>query len=420
MKKLAFLVAMGAVLAFGLAQAQVTLRVAGDSTAVGEGGRWMKEKVEEWAKKTGNKVEYIDSPADTNDRLALYQQYWAAKSPDVDVYMIDVIWPGIVAPHALDLKPYFSEAELKEFFPRIVENNTIKGKLTSIPFFTDAGLLYYRTDLLQKYGYKNPPRTWAELEQMAKKVMQGERKANKDFWGFVFQGKAYEGLTCDALEWIYSFGGGRIVEKGGRISVNNPKAPLALNTLRRFVGSIAPAGVTAYAEEEARNVFQQGNALFMRNWPYAYALGQAEGSPIRGKFAVTVLPKGGADAPNAATLGGWQLMVSAYSQHPKEAADLVKYLTSYEVQKDNAVRLSRLPTRPALYNDKDVLAKNAWFKDLLPVFQNAVSRPSDVAGAKYNQVSEAIWTEVHNALTGKKTGEQAAKDLEARLKRILR
>lgn len=420
MRKLALLAAMGAVLAWGLAQAQVTIRVAGDSTAVGEGGRWMKEKVEEWAKKTGNKVEYIDSPADTNDRLALYQQYWAAKSPDVDVYMIDVIWPGIVAPHALDLKQFFTEAELKEFFPRIVENNTIKGKLTSIPFFTDAGILYYRTDLLQKYGYKNPPRTWAELEQMAKRVMQGERKTNKDFWGFVFQGKAYEGLTCDALEWIYSFGGGRIVEKDGRISINNPKAAFALNTIRRFVGTIAPPGVTAYAEEEARNVFQQGNALFMRNWPYAYALGQAEGSPIRGKFAVTVLPKGGSDAPNAATLGGWQLMVSAYSRHPKEAADLVKYLASYEVQKDNAVRLSRLPTRPALYNDKDVLAKNPWFKDLLPVFQNAVSRPSDVAGAKYNQVSEAIWTEVHNALTGKKTGEQAVKDLEGRLQRILR
>lgn len=178
--------------------------------------------------------------------------------------------------------------------------------------------------------------------------------------------------------------------------------------------------MTAYAEEEARNVFQQGNALFMRNWPYAYALGQAEGSPIRGKFAVTVLPKGGSDAPNAATLGGWQLMVSAYSRHPKEAADLVKYLASYEVQKDNAVRLSRLPTRPALYNDKDVLAKNPWFKDLLPVFQNAVSRPSDVAGAKYNQVSEAIWTEVHNGLTGTKTGQQAVKDLEGRLQRILR
>ncbi len=422
MRKRMLVLLLGAlVLAVGLAQAQVTIRVAGDSTAVGEGGRWMKEKVEEWARKTGNRVEYIDSPADTNDRLALYQQYWAAKSPDVDVYMIDVIWPGIVAPHALDLKEYFTEAELREFFPRIVQNNTIRGKLTSIPFFTDAGILYYRTDLLQKYGYKNPPRTWAELEQMAKRVMEGERRAgNRDFWGFVFQGKPYEGLTCDALEWIYSFGGGRIIEPDGRISVNNGRAALALNTIRRYVGTIAPPGVTSYAEEEARNVFQQGNALFMRNWPYAYALGQAEGSPIRGKFAVTVLPKGSTEVGNAATLGGWQLMVSAYSRHPKEAADLVKYLTSYEVQKDNAVRLSRLPTRPALYQDKDVLAKNPWFKDLLPVFQNAVSRPSDVAGARYNQVSEGIWTEVHAALTGRKTGEQAVRDLEARLRRILR
>jgi trehalose/maltose transport system substrate-binding protein len=207
------------------AQAGPVIRVAGDSTAVGEGGRWMKEMVEAWAKKTGNRVEYIDSPADTNDRLALYQQYWAAKSPDVDVYMIDVIWPGIVAPHALDLKQYFTEAELKEFFPRIVQNNTIKGKLTSIPFFTDAGILYYRKDLLEKYGYKNPPRTWAELEQMAKRVMEGERKANKDFWGFVFQGKAYEGLTCDALEWVYSHKGGRFIEPDGTISVNNGTPP---------------------------------------------------------------------------------------------------------------------------------------------------------------------------------------------------
>jgi trehalose/maltose transport system substrate-binding protein len=256
---------------------------------------------------------------------------------------------------------------------------------------------------------------------MAQKVMEGERKGgNRDFWGFVFQGKAYEGLTCDALEWVYSHKGGRFIEPDGTISVNNGNAALALNRARSWVGTIAPQGVTSYAEEEARNVWQQGNALFMRNWPYAYALGQAQGSPIRGKFGVTVLPKVSADAPNAATLGGWQLMVSAYSRYPKEAADLVKYLASYEVQKDNAVRLSRLPTRPALYADKDVLSKNPWFKDLLPVFQNAVSRPSDVAGAKYNQVSEAIWTEVHNVLTGQKKGEAAVRDLEARLKRILR
>lgn len=407
----------------GLAFAQgVTIRVAGDSTAVGEGGRWMKAKSEEWAQKTGNKIEYIDSPADTNDRLALYQQYWAARSADVDVYMIDVIWPGIVAPHAADLKQFFTEAELGQFFPRIVENNTIRGRLTSIPFFTDAGLLYYRTDLLQKYGFQRAPQTWTELDQQATRIQAGERQAgNRDFWGFVWQGKAYEGLTCDALEWIFSMGGGRIIESDGRISINNPQAIAALNMVRSWVGRISPPGVTSYAEEEARNAFQTGNAAFMRNWPYAYSLGQTEGSAVRGKIGVTVLPRGtGSGGRNAATLGGWQLMVSTYSRNQRTAADLVKYLTSVEIQKDNAISLSRLPTRPALYNDAQVLAKNAFFKDLLPVFQNAIGRPSGVAGARYNQVSEAFWTGVHEAITGRKPAAQAVRDMEASFRRILR
>ena len=398
----------------------VTIRVAGDSTAVGEGGRWMKAKAEEWAQKTGNKIEYIDSPADTNDRLALYQQYWAAKSNEVDVYMIDVIWPGIVAPHAADLKQFFTPAELSQFFPRIVENNTIKGKLTSIPFFTDAGLLYYRTDLLKKYGYSKPPATWAELQVMATKIQAAERAANKDFWGFVFQGKSYEGLTCDGLEWVYSFCGGRIIEPDGKVTVNNPSSVSALNFVKGLIGKISPPGVTSYAEEEARNAFQSGNAAFMRNWPYAYSLGNSEGSAVKDKIGVAVLPKGpGANGKNAACLGGWQLMVSAYSQNQKAAADLVKYFTSVELQKDNAITLSRLPTRPALYNDKDVLAKNAWFKELLSVFQNATSRPSGVTGAKYNQASEAFWTGVNEAITGAKPVAQALKDMETKLKAVV-
>ena len=405
----------------GMAMAQsVTIRVAGDSSAVGEGGRWMKAKVEEWAAKTGNKIEYIDSPADTNDRLALYQQYWAAKSADVDIYMIDVIWPGIVAPHAADLNQYFSKDELAQFFPRIVQNNTIAGKLTSIPFFTDAGLLYYRTDLLAKYKFSGPPKTWTELDRMATAIQKGERGANKDFWGFVFQGKAYEGLTCDAVEWVFSMGGGRILEPGNKVTINNAQTVAALSMVKSWIGRIAPPGVTSYAEEEARNAFQAGNAAFMRNWPYAYSLGQSDGSAVKGKIGVTVLPNGGGNRLSAATLGGWQLMVSSYSKNQKQAAELVKYLTSVELQKDNAVSLSRLPTRPALYNDAQVLAKNPFFKDLLPVFQNAVSRPSGVAGARYNQVSEAFWTGVHEAITGAKPVVQAVKDMEQRIARALR
>ncbi len=412
-----FLAVVGVVSAQG-----VTIRIAGPSTAVGGIGYWVKQKAEAWAQMTGNRIEYIDTPAQTDQRLALFQQYWAAQSPDVDIYTIDVIWPGIVAPHALDLKPYFSEQDLQQFFPAIIQNNTVNGKLVAIPFYTDAGLLYYRTDLLEKYGYDHPPETWDELEEMARKIQQAERAAgHEDFWGFVWQGKRYEGLTCDALEWLVSHGGGTIVEPDGRISINNPQAIAALERARSWIGTISPPGVTAYAEEEARNVFQNGNALFMRNWPYAYALSNSEESPIRGKFAVTVLPR--ADTPegrHAATLGGWQLMVSRYSQHPEEAVELVRYLTSYEVQKERTLKLSLLPTRPALYEDPEVLTVRPWFQSVLPVLQNAVARPSTVTGALYNRVSEAFYSSVHEVLTGQKTAAQAVQEIERKLQRILR
>lgn len=413
--------AVALTVAGGLAMAQgVTITVAAASSAVGAQFAWQKAKGDAWAAKTGNKVVFVDTPADTNDKLALFQQYWAAKSSDVDVYQIDVIWPGIVAPHAADLSQYFTKEELSQYFPRIVENNTIKGKLTSIPFFTDAGLLYYRTDLLKKYGFAGPPKTWAELETQAAKIQAGERGANKDFWGFVFQGKSYEGLTCNALEWIYSFGGGRIIEPEGQVSLNNPNTIAALTFVKGMIGKISPPGVTSYAEEEARNAFQNGNAAFMRNWPYAYSLGQDAKSAVKGKIGVAVLPKGpGAKGTNAATLGGWQLMVSAYSKNQKAAADFVKYLTSAELQKSSAIDLSYLPTRPALYNDKDVLAKNGFFKDLLPVFENAIGRPSGVTGAKYNQASQAFWTGVNEAISGAKPVDQAVKETEAKLKSIV-
>ncbi len=405
----------------GFAQGGVTIRIVTDPVS-SPAGAWAKGRAEAWARKTGNRIEVVDRPHSTTDTLALFQQYWAARSPDVDVYMIDVIWPGIVAPHAVDLKQYFTPQELAEHFPRIVQNNTVGGKLVGVPFFTDAGLLYYRTDLLRKYGAAKPPATWRELEQLAQRIQEGERRAGRpDFWGFVWQGQRYEGLTCNALEWINSHGGGQIVEPNGEVSVNNPNAQRALERARSWIGRITPPGVTTYQEEESRNVWQSGNAAFMRNWPYAYALGQSAGSPIRGRIGVAVLPRGeGPQGRHAATLGGWQLMVSAYSRNPKIAADLVRFMTSVETQRSNAVELSRLPTRPALYRDPAVLAKNPWFQELLPVFTNAVGRPSAVAGAKYNQVSEAFFTGVHEVLTGQKSAQVALRQIESRIRRILR
>jgi trehalose/maltose transport system substrate-binding protein len=399
--------------------AGVTLRFASDSS--GTGGAFIKALCDEWSQKTGNKVEIISRPQDATATLQQYQQYWAAKSGDVDVYQIDVIWQSIAAPHAVDLKKYYKEDEISQHFPRIIQNNTVNGKLVSIPWFTDAGTLYYRTDLLEKYGYKEPPKTWEELAEMAKKIQDGERKAGKpDFQGFVFQGKASESVTCNALEWVYSYGGGVIIEPDKKVTINNPNAIKALDTARSWVGTISPAGVVTYGEEEARNVWQAGNAAFMRNWPYAYALGQDPKSAVAGKFDVTVLPKGGDNGKNAACLGGWNLMVSAYSKAPDAAADLVKYLDSSDAQKKRAIDLSLLPTLPALYADPEVLAKNAWFKNMVEVFKNAVARPSTVTGADYNQLSTAFFQNVNKVLTGGESGKDAVQQVERVAKRLVR
>ena len=414
------LAAAAAVLLPSALHAGVTIHFAGDSD-VGEGGRWTRAMAEEWAKKTGNTVDYISRPNDASQTLQLFQQYWAAKSGDVDVYMIDVIWPGIAAPHAADLKKYFKEDEIKQHFPRIIENNTVKGKLVGMPFFTDAGVLYYRTDLLEKYGYKEPPKTWEELAEMAKKIQDGERQAgHADFQGFVFEGKASESVTCNAIEWIYSYGGGTIIDPNKKVTINNPNAIKGLEEAKSWVGTISPAGVVSYGEEEARNIWQAGNAAFMRNWPYAYALGQDPKSVISGKFAATILPKGGADGKNAACLGGWQLMVSAYSKNPEVAADLVRYLTSTEAQKKRAIDLSQLPTLPAVYKDPDVLAKNPWFANAVDILNSAIARPSTVTGADYNQVSTAFFQGVNKVLTGGEPAQQAVSEVERVAKRIVR
>ena len=387
--------------------------------AVGQELELCKQGAEEWARQTGNTVTIVSTPNSTTERLALYQQLLAAGAQDIDVFQIDVIWPGILGSHFIDLKPFSDGAE-SEHFSAIIENNTVGGELKAMPWYTDAGILYYRADLLEKYG-KTPPTTWQELTATAKEIMDAERAAgNSGMWGFVFQGRAYEGLTCNALEWIDSFGGGEIVDAAGEITVNNPRAAEAVALAGSWVGSIAPEGVLNYAEEEARGVFQSGNAVFMRNWPYAWSLAQSADSPIRGKVGAVALPKGGPDGNNTGTLGGWQLAVSKYSANAEAAADLVMFLTSKSEQKRRAIAGSYNPTIDALYRDEQVLAAVPFFGDLYGTFTNAVARPSRVTGERYNRVSNAFWNAVHGVLSGKDKADAAMASLEGELRGIRR
>lgn len=387
--------------------------------AVGAELTLCQEGVRAWEAQTGHSVDVVSTPNSSTERLSLYQQILSANSSDIDVFQIDVIWPGLLANHLLDLREVLGDQAGEGHFPTIIENNTVDGRLVAMPWFTDAGVLYYRQDLLEQYGFE-APETWQQLTEIARDIQDAERAAGHErMHGFVFQGRAYEGLTVNALEWVASFGGGSLVERDGEISINNARAAAALELAASWVGEIAPSGVLNYTEEEARGVFQGGNAVFMRNWPYAWSLAQSDGSEVRGKVGVTQLPAG-ADGTSAAGLGGWNLAVSRYSDNPELAVDLVAFLSGFEEQKRRAIEGAYNPTLAALYEDPAVLEAVPFFGELYDTFVNAVARPSAVTGDAYGRVSNAFFSATHDVLSGSRSGEQAVADLERDLSRVKR
>ncbi|WP_026303965.1 ABC transporter substrate-binding protein [Kaistia granuli] len=405
----------GLVLMGGAANAANLSIVSGDT---GNGLAVLREQLDAFEKATGNKVTIVPMPSSTSDQFGQYKLWLAAGNSDIDVYQTDVIWAPQLADQLLDLTDATKDV-IGAHFPSIVESQTVNGKLVAMPLFTDAPALYYRKDLLEKYG-KTPPKTWDELAATAKEIQDKEREAgSKDIWGFVWQGNSYEGLTCNALEWVKSNGGGQIIEADGSISINNPQAAAAIDRAKGWVNTISPPGVLAYQEEEARGVWQTGNAVFMRNWPYAYGLGNGADSAVKDKFDVVPLPAGsGEGAKSAATLGGWNLAVSKYSKSPTEAIDLVKFLASPEMQKFKALKASNLPTVQALYDDADIAKEQSIIPRWKDVFQNAVPRPSAPAKVKYNEVSSNFWTATHDTLSGNGSAADNLEMLEAKLTKL--
>jgi trehalose/maltose transport system substrate-binding protein len=376
-----------------------------------------QQELQQFTRETGTRVSLLPSPESARQRLALWKELLGTGASGPDVYGIDVVWPGILNEDFIDLKPYFpSESSFQ--FPAIAASYTVDNKLVAIAYRADIGLLYYRTDLLRQYGYREPPGTWDELESMATRIQAGERaKGKKQFWGFVWQGAADEVLTCNALEWQAAEGGGRIIEEDRAISVNNRQAIRAWQRAGHWVGSISPPGVVGYREWDSLNVWVAGDAAFMRNWPSAYADSQATGSPIRDKFDTALLP--GGKAGRVGTLGGWGLAVSKFSVHPREALELVRYLTRRDVQVKRSRVLSQPPTLAELYNLPEVLEVNPRFDLLRQAFRTGmVSRPSNVTGNKYQDVTDAYIRAVHSVLTGQGGAREAAAALESELVRI--
>ena len=349
-----------------------------------------------FSKATGIKVKVVPHPAASDASYSQLVRAFSSKSSSIDVAMIDVVWPGAFAPYLVDLKPKLG-AQSKIHSPGIVQNDTIGGKLVAMPWFGDFGMLYYRTDLLKKYGYTAPPTTWSQLFAEAKKIQDGEQKTNKSFYGFVFQGNAYEGLTCDALEWVASSGGGSFVDNG-KVTINNPKAAAILDSFRQQIGKTTPRGVTTYQEGETHTAFIDGDAAFMRNWPYAYSLGQAADSKVKGKFSVAPLPHG-PGGHSVATVGGWQLAVSKYSKHQDAAIEFVRYMTSKAVEKFDTITNSNVPTIPSLANDPAVKKAAPYLKPATANVPRA-TRPAKFLKGHYNEGSKDIYQGISQILNG--------------------
>jgi len=371
--------------------------------------------LQDFTRETGIRVERLPAPEGSLNKLALWRQLLQQGTAAPDVYSIDVIWSAILDQYLMDLKPYFAN-DLSSQYPVVVASYTVGDKLVAIPHHAYVGVLLYRTDLLRRYGYREPPKTWDELEQMATRIQAGERaKGVKDFWGYVWQGAIDEDLTCNGLEWQMSEGGGRIIEDDKTISVNNPQTIRAWQRAARWVGSISPPSVIAYAKWDAQNVWSSGKAAFFRGWESDYSLitlPVPAGSALT-EFGVTSVP--GGRAGRVSTLGGDGLGLSRASVHPREALELIRFLRRRDGELRRASEHFEPPKERELYELPLILEPYPQLAKSRQHGGDVVARPSIVAGEKYEDVTRAYTRAVHSVLTGEKIPSVAAAALEKEL-----
>jgi trehalose/maltose transport system substrate-binding protein len=381
------------------------------------------QDLQDFTQKTGIQVKRLPRPDGSLNQLILERDLLRKGGATLDVVSIDAIWAGMLSQYLLDLKPDFG-AEIPSQNPVLLANYSVGDKLVAIPNHAYVSILYYRPNLLRKYGYTEPPKTWDELEKMATRIQAGERASGqKNFWGYVWQGGFNEDLTCSGLEWQMGEGGGRIIEDDKSISVNNPHVIRAWQRAAGWVGSISPPGVTAYGLWDSQNVWGSGRAAFLRGWqsdfsvitrgwPFAKSLPTAP-PDANGQFGITSIP--GGDTQQMSTLGGNGLAISRTSAHPKEALELIRFLRRRDAELMGAAQHSRPPDEVEFYALPALLDPYPQFTQARQHGGALVARPSIVAADKYDDVSRAYIRALRSVLTREKSAPVAAADLEKEL-----
>ena len=375
---------------------------------------WKQGIIKEFqTKNPGIEINIIEGPNATNLLEDLYTSAFILGDSPYDLINMDVIWtPKFAAANwLLDLTDKITEAELAAFSQKDVEGRRYKGKLYAIPMRSDVGMLYYRQDLLKEAGF-NPPESFEDLVT----ISQSLKEKGKVDWGYVWQGKQYEGLAAMFVEILEGFGGYWVNPETLEVGLDKPETVEAIEFLKSTIPSkISPPGVTTYQEEETRQIFQNGNSVFLRNWPYVWPLANKESSPIDGKIAIKPMVHTNKGS-SGACLGGWALGISKSSKHPEEAWKAIKYFTSEEAQRKFVLEAGFVPSRRSLFLDPQIVAKYPHYPELLKVVDKAVLRPPI---AQYAQASDILQRYLSSALTNRITPSEAMKKAASETRLLL-
>jgi multiple sugar transport system substrate-binding protein len=365
----------------------------------------------------GFKVKQRVMPSDTGQYFDKIRTQFQAGGGDIDIIIGDVIWPAQFAVNGWvsDLSDRFTDTDA--FLPGPMQAATYQGKVYAVPWYTDAGLLYYRKDLLEKSGYSAPPETWDELIQMAKKVQKDAGTKN----GFVYQGADYEGGVCNGLEYIRTNGGDVLdPEDPTKVIIDSPGTVRGLATWRETVASgVSPQAVLQYQEDESAASFLNDEAVFIRNWPYMYALAGTSDYPKLdpGQVGIAPIPVDKPGNPSYSTLGGWNFLINAATDRQEEAWEFIKWITAPEQLVTNAELGSKLPTRKALYDEAGVLNKVPVAKlGKDAIIKNSTPRP---ISPYYSDVSLELSSQFNSCLAGDISPEDAANTLQKNLQELI-
>jgi multiple sugar transport system substrate-binding protein len=365
------------------------------------------------AENPGIRINLVEGPNATNLLEDLYTSSFILGESPYDLINMDVIWTSkfAAAGWLLPLGDRISKQELGAFSSQDVEGGRYQEKLYRIPVRSDVGMLYYREDLIKQAGLQ-PPETFDDLIRISQ-VLQ---KKNQVKWGYVWQGRQYEGLVAMFAEVLDGFGGFWVNPDTLEVGLDRPETLRAIEFLRSTIREgISPPGVTTYQEEDTRRLFQSGQVAFLRSWPYAWPLAQAENSPIRGKIAIKPMVHAPGET-GAACLGGWGLGIAKSSQHPEEAWKAIQYFTSRKAQRRFILSAGYVPSRRELFTDPEIVAKYPHYPQLLEVVDNAVLRPPI---AQYAQTSDILQRYLSAALSGRMNSERAMQAAAAETRRLL-